>query len=151
MSHKLKRLIEKTIAKFPLQQMMPKWIQKYGQRRAFQAALIRTYNTWATHNWEWVDSLFNEHFLAQQTDSLLSCYMVEGRFPDPVDLAEAWAEQLSWFDQAMRQRHIATLLPAITVYLGCLEEELQAHSLRLLCSRDQWPSENDRSRQNVAC
>jgi hypothetical protein len=151
-NHKLEQLIEKMISKLSLQQIMPERMQKYGQRRMFQVALIRTYTTWASHNWEWVDSLFNEHFLAQQAGSLLSRLVQEGRFPDSVELAEAWAEQLSWFDQAMRQRHIATLLPAITVFLGCLEEELRAYSLRLLCSRDQqgW-SDTDRSRQTVAC
>jgi hypothetical protein len=74
----------------------------------------------------------NEHFLTQQVAPLLVCSLVESRQPDPVELAEAWTEQLSWFDEAMRQRHIAKLIPAISDFLSCLEAELHARPVRSL-------------------
>jgi hypothetical protein len=151
MSQKLEQLFEKMLGKPSLQQIMPKWMQKYCQWRAFQAALIRTYTTWAAHNWESTGSLFNEHFLTQQTGSLLICYVEEGGSPDPVELAEAWAEQLSWFDEEMRQRHIAQLIPIITNFLSCFEIELRAHPLRSLFSKGHQRSEDDRPRQMVPC
>jgi hypothetical protein len=136
MSDKVDQLSEKIMVKLGLQQMMPEWMRRYWQRRAVQAALTRAYVTWAAHHWEWVDSLLNEHFLTQQAAALLACYVEESRQPDPIKLAEEWAEQLSWFDEAMKQRHIAKLIPAIKDFLGCLEEELLAHPVWSLPSAE---------------
>jgi hypothetical protein len=120
------------MVKSTIQGFIPRWLERALQRRTVHAALIRTYAAWTPHHWEWVDSLLNEHFLTQQVAPLLACSLAESRQPDPVELAEAWAEQLSWFNEAMKQRHVAKLIPAISDFLGCLEAELLAHPVRSL-------------------
>jgi hypothetical protein len=96
------------------------------------------YTTWAAHHWEWVDSLLNEHFLTQWAAALLACYVEESRQPDPIRLAEEWAEQLSWFDEKMRERHVVILIPPISDFLGCLEAELLAHPIRSMPQHKTW-------------
>lgn len=102
-------------------------LMKNSEQRLFQDAVTRAYTTWAPQNWEWVDYLFNEYFLTHRAAPFLVAYMKDGIQPDPVELANVWAQQLTWFDDEMKQRHIAKLVPAATDFLRCLEAELQPH------------------------
>ena len=109
-----------------IKQIIPKWVKRISQRRLFQEALIRTYTTWAPHHWEWVDYSFNKHFVMNRAAPLLAGYLKDGLRPDPAELANAWAKQFTWFDEEMRQRHLAKLVPVATYFLRCLEAELLA-------------------------
>ena len=100
-------------------------LSKNSEQRLFQDAIIRAYTTWAPKNWEWVESLFNEHFLTHRAAPFLIAYVKGGVELNPVELANVWAEQLTWFDEEMKQRHITTLVPPATEFLLCLEAELQ--------------------------
>jgi len=100
---------------------------KNSERQLFQDALTRAFTTWAPQNWEWVDYLFNEHFLTHRAAPFLVAYMKDGIQPDPAKLANVWAKQLAWFDDEMKQRHIAKLTPVAAEFLRCLEAELQSY------------------------
>lgn len=108
-----------------LRQTMPKWLEQVIERRAFQAALTRAYTIWAPSNWEWVDYSFNEYFLTHQVVPYLIHCWKEAIQPDPTELANLWAEQFTWFDQEIRQRHMAHLMPAVDNFLLCLEAGLR--------------------------
>lgn len=98
------------------------------EQRIFRDALTRAYTIWAPQNWEWVDSLFNEHFLTYRaTNFLIKYYMKDRSLPEPIELANLWAEQFKWFDEEMRQRHIAKLTPVAAEFLRSFETELQFH------------------------
>ena len=127
MTNKLNQLSEKMIS--GLWQIMPEWLQKHRQHRMFQAALRHAYTAWTASNWEWVDYSCNEHFLTFQAAPYLIQALEETTPPDSAQLANVWAEQFTWFDEAMRQRHVAALIPAITHFLDCLEIELYPRSL----------------------
>ena len=131
-SNKLEQLSETIMVNPSIRQIMPKWLEKVVQRRAFQTALSRAYAAWTPANWEWVDYSFNEHFLTHQVAPYVIRCLEEVTRPDPVQLAKMWAEQFTWFDEEMRQRHVARLIPAISDFLSCLEEVLRAHSFRSL-------------------
>jgi hypothetical protein len=100
---------------------------KNSEQRLFQDAVIRAYTTWAPQNWESVDSLFNEHFLTHRAAPFLIAYVKDGVELNPVELANVWAEQLTWFDEEMKQRHITKIVPAATDFLLCFEAEFQSH------------------------
>jgi len=102
-------------------------LSKNSEQRLFQDAVIRAYTTWAPKNWEWVESLFNEHFLTHRAAPFLIAYVKDGVELNPVELANVWAEQLTWFDEEMKQRHITKLVPAARDLLLCLEAELPSH------------------------
>jgi hypothetical protein len=102
------------IGKFPVQ-----WRQN-PQQAAFREALTRAYTTWAAHHREWVDYSFNEFFLTHQVAPRLE----RAPQPDPAELAHLWAEQFTWFNEEMRQRHISNLIPAIANFLCCFEVEV---------------------------
>jgi len=95
------------------------------QRLAFKIALGRAYTAFARHYPQWAASLFDEHFLTHRAAPFLAGCLTRGASPDPAELAGAWAEQMS-LPPEERQRRIAELTPACTVFLGWLESELRA-------------------------
>lgn len=132
MDNILQQLSEAMMLKPTLRQFMPEWFEQAIQRRRFQAALSSAYTTWSSRHGEWVDYSFNQHFLTHQVTPYLIHCQEENTQPDPVELAKRWAEQFTWFDKEMRQRHIATLIPAICDFMSCLEAELRAHPFHAL-------------------
>lgn len=97
------------------------------EQRLFRDALTRAFTAWAPQHWEWVDYLFNEHFLTHRVAPLLATCRQDGIQLDPVKLANIWAEQLTWFDDEMKQKHMAKIVPAATDFLLCFETELRSH------------------------
>ena len=95
------------------------------QRLAFQVALSRAYTAFVRHYPQWAASLFDEHFLTHRAAPFLARCLTRGAAPDPVELAGAWADQMS-LAAAERQRRIAELTPACADFLGWLESELRA-------------------------
>ena len=124
MSQGLKKMIER----LNIETIRLMRLKRSGQHQALQQAVIRTYNVWAPQNWEWVDSLFNEHFLTHRAVPVLIRYLDDSRQSAAVELANAWSEQLSWFDVERKRRHIANLIPTAAHFLRCLDAELGVHS-----------------------
>jgi hypothetical protein len=125
-SNSLEQLNKIMTVKSSLRQIRPKWLEQIVERQAFQAALTRAYATWASSNGEWIDYSFNEHFLTHRAAPLLIRHMKGATPLGEADLANIWAEQFTWFDSEMKQRHIAKLIPAITDFLFCMEAELHS-------------------------
>ena len=117
-------------------------LKRNSQRKAFREVLTRAYATWAPHHWEWVDYSFNEYFLTHRVAPRLICCLADTTWPDPAELAEMWAEQFTWFDEDMRQRHMAKLISAVTNFLGCLKAEL--------CTRPEFRSNFDGYVQEIS-
>ncbi|GIK37936.1 MAG: hypothetical protein BroJett011_17690 [Chloroflexota bacterium] len=109
-------------------------VKRRLQCRTVQIGLKRAYSTWAPYHWEWVDYFFNEPFLTHQVTSYLIDCLADMKRPDPMELATLWAEQVTWFDKKMRQRHMAKLFPAVARFLDCLEAELHARPLLTISS-----------------
>jgi hypothetical protein len=54
-------------------------LMQNSEQRIFRNALVRAYAIWAPQNWEWVDYLFNEHFLTYRaTNFLINYYLDNG-------------------------------------------------------------------------
>ena len=128
MSNKMEQLLSIMIDNLHINNVVRTQLKRNSQRQALRKALVRAYTTWAPRHWEWVDYCFNEHFLTYRATPLLMRHMEDATPLDQVDLANIWAEQFTWFDDEMRQRHIAQLIPAVTNFLVYLAAEL--HSLR---------------------
>lgn len=121
MSHKVGQLRGIIIDKLSIQ------LRRNLRQRVFRGALTRTYATWAPHHWEWVEYCFNEHFVMHKIAPYLICCLEHTTRPELAELANTWAEQFTWFDEKMRQRHIARLIPAVSNFLTILEAELSVH------------------------
>ena len=96
------------------------------QRRAFDQAVARAFATFARHYPQWAASFFDTHFLTHGAEPLLIGYIMQLGSTDPSALADAWAEQLSWFESKTRQARTAELIPAASCFLHWLEAELHA-------------------------
>jgi hypothetical protein len=96
----------------------------YRARRKLDRAIERAYGAFARQYPRWSDSLFDGYFLRRQilaaVEPSRSCVCL----PGPVELARAWTDQLSYFNEETRQRHIAGLTPMAEAYLRGLELEL---------------------------
>ena len=62
---------------------------------------------------QWVNYLFDEQFLHTSAAPLLA----SAHNITPLDLAQAWADQIHWQDDHIRQRRIDEVLPATTHFL----------------------------------
>ena len=100
------------------------WLGRQYQRQALQQAIIRAYVPFARQYPEWVDYLFDRRFLIQQAFPLFARSLEEKVWPSPVELVDLWAEQFTWFNQAMKQRHSAQLTPVVADFLRQLKREL---------------------------
>ena len=126
MSNKVGQLLRIMIDNLTINNIVHIQLKRNSQCLAFRGALTRAYATWAPHHWEWVDYSFNEYFLTHRAASRLIRYLEDTTWLDPAELAQLWAEQFMWFDEEMRQRHMAQLIPTATHFLSCLEAELRA-------------------------
>jgi hypothetical protein len=87
-------------------------------------AIARIYPSFARQYPDWVDYLFDEHFLSQHGFHLLAAYIVYKAMPTPFELARVWAEQFAWFNLEMKERHVAQLMPVAADFLRRLDKEL---------------------------
>ena len=108
-------------------------VQNYGGRafksRSLNEALTHTYASFAEQYPEWTAALFDEYFLTHQAMPLLTHVAEDGNRLDPVELAMAWSEQLTWFNDQNRQSLITDLIPAARSFLRDLEVELSTTSI----------------------
>lgn len=89
--------------------------RKPVSKEKFQAV----YADFARRNPGWEAALFDEHFLN-------SALQRKGRKDDghltPRGVAEAWADQLHWGDQATRAARIAEAVPVAAEFLRLIDE-----------------------------
>jgi hypothetical protein len=110
-----------------LEQHWPGWLSELGrayQRLALRQAIARSYPSFAATYPEWTDYLFDEHFLNQQAFPVLTRYLKYKVLPTPFELAQVWAEQLTWSNLEMKERHVAHLMPVATDFLCRLNKDL---------------------------
>jgi hypothetical protein len=114
------------------QQYTEQHVQNYRGRayktRPLNQALTHTYASFAEQYPEWVAALFDEYFLTHQAMPLLARSVEDGERLDPAELAKAWSEQLTWFNEEHRQSIIADLIPVAASFLRTFEVELFAAS-----------------------
>jgi hypothetical protein len=127
----LARLIDKMIDWVRLNRLGQDWVKQMPQHRAFQKALAQAYTVWMPSHQDWTDYLFDKYFLTHRAAPLLTRYLEGAPLPEANELAQLWAKQFTWFDEAMRQRHIAALVPAVAHFLNCLEAALGDRPERL--------------------
>lgn len=94
-----------------------------SRRHPIQAALHRAYETFSDRYPQWAQYLFDEHFLTHKAEPILIGYLSGSASPEPVALATAWAEQMTWFNEVTRQKRITQLTPAADHFLQLLEAE----------------------------
>jgi hypothetical protein len=116
-------------------QFTQQWVQNYGvrayQTRPLNQAIAHAYASFAEQYPEWVAALLDEYFLTHQAVPLLTRAAEEGNLFDPVELAKAWSEQLTWFNEQHRQSIIADLIPVAANFLHTFEEEWSTVSARM--------------------
>jgi hypothetical protein len=94
------------------------------QSRPLNQVVIHAYARFAEQYPEWAAALFDEYFLTHQAIPLLTHVAEDGYPLDSVELAIAWSEQLTWFNEEHRQSIIAELTPVAGNFLHTFEEEL---------------------------
>lgn len=113
-------------------QFIQQQVQTYRRRayktRSLNQALTHTYASFAERYPQWTAALFDEYFLTHQAMPLLTRAGEDSDRLDPVKLATAWSEQLTWFNEQHRQSIIADLIPAAASFLRTFEVELSATS-----------------------
>jgi hypothetical protein len=108
-----------------IKNIAPKWMERISQRLTFQVALSSAYITFARHYYpKWASYFLDEHFQAHGVAHLLAFYRENTTWPEPVELANIWAEQMMWLSEETRQRYIAELVPVASRFLRYLETEL---------------------------
>jgi hypothetical protein len=108
----------------PHETKVPIWLKSL----AFRMCLSRAYATFAHHYPDWVETLFDEHFVQHRAAPLLKRYLRPLCPPAPIELATLWATQFS-SDSSAAKRYATELIPAAADFLGWLEAELHHHPM----------------------
>lgn len=101
-----------------------KWLKRATQQRALRRAIARNYPSFATTYPEWTDYLFDNYFLNQRAFPVLARYLNYKVVPTPFELVQVWAEQFTWSNLEMKERHVACLMPVATDFLRRLNKDL---------------------------
>ncbi len=112
------------IATLKIKQVVQNRLRQYAQHKTFQRALTRAFAAFAQQYPEWAASHFDHHFLTQGAASPLIGSLKSTTWPPPADLANAWADQMTWFTREKRQKLVAELTPVASDFLRLLEAEL---------------------------
>ncbi|GAB4452734.1 MAG: hypothetical protein Fur0044_47740 [Anaerolineae bacterium] len=110
-----------------LGQHWPGWfsgLKQVAQQRALRRAIAHNYPSFAATYPEWTDYLFDNYFLNQRAFPVLARYLNYKVVPTPFELAQVWAEQLTWSNLEMKERHVAQLMPVATDFLRRLNKDL---------------------------
>ena len=105
---------------------LPGWLkdQTWFQKLVFRRALKRVHTRFAVDHAEWVDDLFDDHFLQRCALPLVMACHTEGRLPTPTELAEAWDKQFNPNPPAVRQKRLSQMTPVAAIFLRELQMEL---------------------------
>ena len=126
MSNKMEQLLKVVINIPDIKHIAPKWVERNAQRLAFRVILTSGYITCARHYYpKWTSYFMDEEFRTHGAALLLGCYLKNGAYPEPAELANIWADQMMWLSEEVRQRHLAELVPVASRFLHCLEAELR--------------------------
>jgi hypothetical protein len=110
-----------------IKNIVPKWVERISQRRAFQTAMTNAYTVSARRYYpKWSSYFFDEKFRTHGATHLLASYQKNTVWPEPIELANIWADQMLWLREETKQKHIAEMVPVASRFLLCLELELQA-------------------------
>lgn len=99
------------------------WLVQSYERRVLRRAVRQAYLRFARSYPNWVASLFDAHFVDVHLLPLLQRAAQTGDKVTPMQVAEAWARQVSILP-SLRQRHIVRVLPAATCFLSMVADEL---------------------------
>ncbi|MCL4295517.1 MAG: hypothetical protein KJ077_07310 [Anaerolineae bacterium] len=102
----------------------PDWLERTRQRRALHQAIARVYPSFARQYPDWVDYFFDEPFVRQRAFPLLVENLANKAIPTPITLARIWAEQFTWSNPEVKERHMAQLVPVAADFLRRLDQEL---------------------------
>lgn len=98
------------------------WTQR-RQTQKFTKAVQMVYTRWATRYPQWAHAFFDQYFLAQHTERLLTRYG-EGRLEEEAAvLANQWAKQFR-FSPARQEQLVQEVTPAVANFLRLLKVEL---------------------------
>lgn len=92
-------------------------------QNTIEALVNQAYRVFEEHFPGWSDFLFDETFLAEHTAPMLESY---GSIA-PNDLVNAWAAQIHWQDDTIREQRITELLPVATHFLLILDSIIRHH------------------------
>ena len=98
------------------------WLTKQYHQHILRRAIFRAYAIFSRDYPEWTDYLFDEYFLTHRAAPYLQRYPLL----QPAELVQAWAEQLFWRQESLKQKHMAALMPAAASFLRLLESELRS-------------------------
>lgn len=100
------------------------WMPKFGRRRAAVRAHVKFEKRYP----EYSAALFDEHFLANQADNILSRYISSERPQVSFELARAWAGQV-WMNEDSKAALILEVVPAAADYLRLFESALSGRDV----------------------
>ena len=104
-------------------------LSQYQERQTLGKAIKSAYTTFAQQHPRLADSLFDDYLLQHEIISHTSRPEQGITLPAPGTLAQAWTEQLSYFNPETKRRHIAALTPVAATFISLLEEELRPHKV----------------------
>lgn len=102
----------------------PRWLERVYQHRALHRVISHIYPAFARQYPEWAAYMFDEHFLHHLAFPVLARYLGYKVVPPPFELAQIWAEQFTWFNLEMKERHVSQLMPIANDFLRRLSKEL---------------------------
>jgi hypothetical protein len=106
-----------------LERATMQWLIQSYQRRTLRRGVRAAYAHFADLYPQWVATLFDEHFVDAHLLPMLLRAATTGSKVTPVEVAEAWARQVSILP-SLRQQHIARVIPVATHFLCMVAEEL---------------------------
>jgi hypothetical protein len=100
-----------------------------NRRKAFRAALLRTYSI-CGHSYypDWAAFFLDKEFQAHGASRLQACYLGESDCPTPAELGKFWADQvlMTWLSDKTKERYLKALVGAAAGFLRRLAAELCA-------------------------
>jgi hypothetical protein len=102
----------------------PNWLERAYQRWVLHRAITRIYPTFARQYPDWADYFFDEYFLRQRAFPLLASYLEYKAMPTSFEVARVWAEQFTWSNLEVKERHVSELMPVVSDFLRRLNKEL---------------------------
>jgi hypothetical protein len=100
-----------------------------SRRKAFRAALVRTYSICGSHYYtDWAAYFLDKGFQARGASRLKACYLEESDCQTPAELGKFWADHVlvPWLSEMTKERCVTELADVAAGFLRRLEEEMCA-------------------------
>jgi hypothetical protein len=101
------------------------FLKREPQRLAFQVALTRAYQTFATRHPQWIAALFDSQFIAKSAAPVLAQCLLRDPRPSGEALAAIWSQHLGLTKDAQASRIVEATIVADD-FLAILDTELRA-------------------------